>query len=195
MVTIHKVLRFLSLACLLLAAGLQSAVADSLTASVDRTQISTNESRQLSLSASMEVSFSFNSLDLRLPSPDLDPLQEDFEIVDQRQRYSFQSINGQNRANITWNLTLMPKRTGTLTIPSLKFREAQSESIQIQVTETPAGSRQHEPVLLEAQVSKDELFVQEQLIYTLRLHYLHDILGGDLSAPELPDAIVKQIDK
>lgn len=195
MVTIHKVLRFLSLACLLLAAGLQSAVADSLTASVDRTQISANESLQLSLSASMDVSFSFNMLDLRLPSPDLDPLQEDFEIVDQRQRYSFQSINGQNRANITWNLTLMPKRTGTLTIPSLKFREAQSESIQIQVTETPADSRQHEPVFLEAQVSKDEVFVQEQLIYTLRLHYLHDILGGDLSAPELPDAIVKQIDK
>src|SRR5690606_3965701 len=70
-----------------------------------------------------------------------------------------------------------------------------SESIQIRVSEPASGTRQHESVFLEAQISKDEVFVQEQLIYTLRLHYLSDILGGELSAPELTDAIVKQIDK
>lgn len=195
MVTMHKVLRFISMACLLLSGGLQTAWADSLVASVDRTEITANESLQLSLTASLDVSFSLNFLNLQLPSPDLEPLREDFEIVDQRQRYSFQNINGQNRANITWNYTLMPKRSGTLTIPPLQFRDAQSESIQIRVAEPAAGNRQHEPVFLEAQISKDEVFVQEQLIYTLRLHYLNDILGGELSAPEPTDAIVKQIDK
>src|SRR5690606_31639455 len=195
MVTMHKVLRFISMACLLLTCGLQTALADSLAASVDRTEISADESLQLSLVATLDVNFSLNFLNLQLPSPDLEPLREDFEIVDQRQRYSFQNINGQNRANVTWSFTLMPKRSGTLTIPPLEFRDARSESIQIRVSEPASGTRQHESVFLEAQISKDEVFVQEQLIYTLRLHYLSDILGGELSAPELTDAIVKQIDK
>lgn len=183
------------LACLVMACGLQGARADSLVASVDRTELPANESLQLSLSASIEVSFGFNLFDLRLPSPDFAPLQEDFEILDQRQRYNFQSINGQNQANVTWTLTLLPKRSGTLTIPPLQFRNAQSESIQIQVSEQAPGSIQRESVFLEVQVSKDRVFVQEQLIYTLRLYYQQDILGGELSAPELADAVVRQIDK
>lgn len=181
----------------LLLIGWRSAAADSLEAQVDRRELALDETLQLQLTGTLEPNFSnFSILNLNLPSPELEPLHQDFEILDQRQRYNFRSINGRNQAEVTWTYRLLPKRSGDLVIPALKFRDAESRPIPIRVLPAASGNTSRaQDLFLEADISKERAHVQEQLIYSLRLYYRNPLLRGELSAPEIPNAIVKPLGK
>src|SRR5690606_6363760 len=185
----------LGLSLLIATLGTTALAPNRLDASVDRTRLSANESLQLSLTGSMEVQFNFNIFNLSLPSPELEPLLKDFQIIDQRQRYNMQSINGKNHATVTWVYTLMPKRSGTLQIPSLKFKDAVSEPIEVEVSPRAANTGTPDAVFLKAEINQESAFVQEQLIYSLKLHYQDTLLNGDLTEPEVANAVIKPLEK
>ncbi|UZE97576.1 BatD family protein [Alkalimarinus alittae] len=185
--------------CSTLSTPLFAADEDELYASVDRTQIYQNETIELTIIGQLELELNFSNLfnlrNMELPAPDIGSLEKDFAIVDQQQKYNIQSINGDNKATITWVYSLAPKRTGELTVPAIKHNEKTSKPVIIKVLEGKPSVDDGRPpmIFMEAEVDKQEVYVQEQIVYTLRLYYADNLAGGELSSPELNNAIIEQV--
>ena len=167
-----------------------------LNASVDRSKIYEMDTLNLTVEGDIDVDFSFGGLMNfglnQTEKPDTSGIERDFEILDTQQSYNMQSINGQSRAKVLWRYTLAPRQAGILEIPPIKFKDAQTKALQVTVIEGTAPKNSSEPpsVFLEVETDKTEAYVQEQIIYTLRL-YTQGLINGELSEPSSPDAIIE----
>ncbi|WLQ15055.1 BatD family protein [Hahella aquimaris] len=173
---------------------------DSLNVSVDRQEVRQNESLQLTITSKLEVDSAldfFNLNTLSIPQPDVGELDKDFEVMDRQQSYRVQIENNKNNSVITWVYTLLPKRSGDLEIPAVKYKDNESQSIAIKVVDTSqqAVAKEEKPVFLEAEVDNKSVYVQQQLIYTIRLFYSDDMLRGELTHPDHTDILAKQLGK
>jgi hypothetical protein len=65
--------------------------------------------------------------------PDLSPLEKDFSIVQRSVRHSTRSFNGRTTQRSTLELTLMPRTSGSLRIPSLRFGAENSPALTVTV--------------------------------------------------------------
>ena len=126
------------LALLLFAAQAQAAT---FSASVDRKEVTEQDTFNLMLRYSEQVGFG---------SPDLTPLQNDFQILNQQRSNQFRSVNGKTESFTEWTLTLTAKRSGQLTIPPIRFDDQQSQPITISVRELSAD--------VKAQIAKEFFF-------------------------------------
>lgn len=184
----------------MLAASTAAAQAsDSLDVMVDRNTLYESETLSLTIKGETELELSLDALmnlrSLDLPEPDIKDLRVDFDVLDQRQSYSLRSINGEHSAEITWTYQLAPRRAGELTIPAISFKGTQSSPRTIEVkpgspAQTDSADR---PAWVEASINKDRAFIQEQLVLTLRLFYEGSLISGDLTEPELGNAILEPL--
>ncbi len=167
----------------------------------DRTNLHENEALTLTVVGGMELSVNLDSLfnlgSLELPAPDIEKLENDFEILGQNQKYSVRNVNGDTEAEITWTYQLAPRRTGSLTIPELNFNDARSDPITITVQAGSASDEAGEPraAFIELAADKDKVYVQEQLVLTVKLFFTGNLIRGDLTEPEHPDAIIETLGK
>lgn len=131
---VKRTVTLLALLWLVLASAVQ---ADELRVEPDRTRLYEGEVLTLTVKGRMKIDinlgnlFDFNLSDL--PSPDIEKVEPDFEILARNQRYSIQTINGDMVGEITWTYQLAPTRTGTLSIPPLTFKGTTSKAIDIEV--------------------------------------------------------------
>ncbi len=153
---------------------------------MDRTQIETNETLQLT------VRYSGKS-----PSgePDFSAIEKDFSIASNSKQQQYSWVNGESTSYTDWKLLLIPKRQGKLAIPSLIFMGSRSQAVAINVlpANTSASTSSGQPVFIETTVDKDMAFIQEQVILTHRLHYSVPLQDISISEFEIPDAIIQQI--
>ncbi len=163
----------------------------SLVASVDRTIISDQDSIILTVRASDEA---FNT------KPDFSAIEADFEIISNssRSNSSFTIINGKTSA-VSYKdheLILRPKRIGTLMIPPIPAGNVFSQPISILVQQrTPAQRAQMDRfVFFETDVDTTETYVQEQVLYAVKLFYTGDVSGDFSQALVLPDAVVETLE-
>lgn len=167
----------------------------------DRSQLYEGEVLTVTVIGSMEIDINLSNLfsfDLsQLPSPDIEKAEPDFEILARNQRYSVQTVNGDMIGEITWTYQLAPTRTGTLAIPSLSFKDSTSEPVSIEVLD---GAPPDQPAALrdsfiELSADKAEVFIQEQLVLTVQLFFSGNLIRGELSQPEHPDAVIESLGK
>ncbi len=135
------------------------ALADSLTASVDRNQLGSGETFELRLKYAGQTT----------SDPDLSPLEKEFEVLSTHQQNQFSFMSGSSTSYTEWRIQLLPKKSGTLTIPSLTFKGVSSKAITLQVTDRPTSSLKNQPVYVETELDKSTVYVQEQLLLTLRI--------------------------
>ena len=158
----------------------------SLSSTVDRTQIETNETLQLTVRYSGKA-----------PSgePDFSGIERDFSIASNSRQQQYSWVNGQSTSYTDWKILLIPKRQGKLTIPSLNFMGSRSQAVVINVrpANPSANATSGQPVFIETTVDKDMAFIQEQIILTHRLHYSVPLQDISISEFEIPDAIIQQI--
>ena len=145
-----------------------------LTATVDKTIISDIDLLTLTVRATAE---SFNE-EIEFPG-----IEDNFEIVNQssRENRSISIINGET-TNVSYKdhvFTLRPKKTGDLIIPSIIAGMKKTRAIRIRVSEKTNAQRQmmKEFVFFETNVNKDLVYVQEQILYTVKLFYRDSIRG------------------
>lgn len=189
--------------CLILISLMTSAFAimaeTTLTASVDRNKIYESDTLNLIIMGEIEMDFSLGGImnfgRNQLEAPNTDALSKDFEILDQKQSYNMQSINGDTTAQVTWSYSLAPKRTGSLKIPTIKYKDAASNELTIRVMKGKAPQDANNPpqVFIEATIDKSEAYIQEQIVYTLRLYSADRLASGELSVPESNDAIIEAL--
>ena len=128
--------------------------------------------------------------------PDFTPLNPDWEILGRAQSSQFQIINGTSSHLVIYNLTLMPKRAGYLTLPALCFAKDCSQPLVIEVTDKPRGDAgQNERLILEADIRPRQSVTQAQLLLRVRLLRRVDLREGSLSEPEPAgvEAVVKKL--
>jgi hypothetical protein len=162
-----------------------TALAAELTARVDRSVISENETVQLIVRLNEQVGFS---------SPDFSALKDDFDILSQQRSSQFRSINGRTEEFTDWTLVLSPKATGTLSIPPFTFQGAVSDPVDITVTKAGSASGELQEIFVEVETSKPEVFVQEELLLTIKIHT--GILLRDASMNEeleVDNAVVENV--
>ncbi|MFV1872299.1 MAG: BatD family protein [Oleiphilus sp.] len=189
-----KIVSFLSLLFVMLTAQANTV----LTASVDRNKIYEIDTLNLTIQGQIDMELSFGGLMSfglgQNEAPEIPGLEDNFDILDTQQSYNMQSINGESMAKVYWKYTLAPKKTGTLTIPSASYKGAQTQAITVNVIQGKAPKSASEPpaVFFEVETDKQEAYVQEQIIYTLRL-YTQGLVNGELSEPSSTDAIFEPL--
>ncbi|MDC0662126.1 BatD family protein [Marinobacter sp. SS21] len=191
--------RLRTLLALLLMLPVVPALGANLTVEPSRTELHEGETLTLVIKSTMKLSFSLDNIfDLGmpdLPMPDIDKLEPDFKVLSQNQSYSIQTINGDMHGDVTWTFEIAPTRTGTLQIPALSFKGATSEPIDISVRSgtAPHSTAEPKPAFIELSADKDQLYVQEQLVITVRLFFTGNLIRGELSEPKHPTALIETL--
>ncbi|MBF7073271.1 protein BatD [Glaciecola sp. MH2013] len=153
--------------------------------SVDKNPMLIDEAVQLIVTA--QGSPSSNQLDLSM-------LEKDFRLSSTSVSQASRSINFQTTKTTTWVTQLFPKTTGTFTIPSLTVDGKTSDPIRLRVLPVSAAQgAAPRDFFITAEVDMDEVYLQQQIKYTAKLFMRQNIQRGSIQAPELADAIIKQV--
>ena len=158
-----------------------------LTSKVNRTVLDSNETLQLRVRLDAQA---FTS------EPDFTPLQTDFEILSNSRQQQYSSVNGKAVSYTDWNLTLLPKRTGIILIPSLKYKREISNAVEVTVraaTTSGSAASGKQPIYTETLVDKPAVYIQEQIILTHRLYTSVQLRDYSLSELDIPGAIVQRL--
>lgn len=192
---------FILISLLLTMAG-QAMAANDLIVEPDRTRLYEGEVLTLTVKGSTKIDINLSNLfdfDMsNLPKPDIEKVEDDFEILARNQQYSIRTINNEMIGEITWTYQLAPKTTGKLMIPALKFRDSESDPVTIEVISGTAPDQEADASrdsFIELAADKDEVYVQEQLVLTIKLFFTGNLIRGELSEPEHPHAIIESLGK
>ncbi len=177
--------QFAALALLIL--GLLGSQAQAaLTAAADRTQIALGDTLRLEVTAT-------EGEDLNAIS--LIGLDQDFEILQRSSSSSVNVINGKRSARDQLILTLTPRRTGQLTIPTLTDGNAKTQALTIKVDEAPSAPSGGDSVVFSAELDKSSVYVQGQLLLTLRIQQAVNLDARSVSELQIEGAFVKSLDQ
>ena len=155
---------------------------------VDRNPVAVDESFTLTLKSD-------ENLD---SNPDLSVLQLDFDVLGQTRGSSIQIINGNATQSTHWQISLMAKRSGQLTIPAIMAGKQTTQPIALNVTavDQAQAAQQSGELFIEVNADPRTAYVQQQMIFTARLYRNVNIGNGStLSDPKFPgmDAVVERL--
>lgn len=128
--------------------------------------------------------------------PDFSVLEKDFRVLGKQFGSSTNLSSRGINTETNWIVNLMPKRKGTLTIPALSFDGVLSKPITVTVTEAsqPSGAQNAQQlVFLEADVDSREVYVQQQVNFTLRLYRRTDLHDPSLVMPDVENAVQEKL--
>lgn len=132
--------------------------------------------------------------------PDLQPLQENFKILNSRTSQHIIIKNGQRSRSSQWVVTLVREHAGRVTIPPLSLGAVLTPALQIDVQPAPdIAALEATAAWLELELHPRSAFVQQQtkLVVKVMRRQGVDLDGATLSAPEFTggDMVVEAIDK
>ena len=154
----QPVLRLRHALWLWLAAGAVCAQDITLQASVDRTTVRENESFTYILAVQGQAR----------GEPDASMLATDFEVLQRSRNTSIQMVGGRTSQITEWRFQLMPRRSGSFTLPPMELAGTLSNPVEVQVLPALANDAPGD-IFLEVEISPATAFVQSQVIYTQRL--------------------------
>lgn len=181
--TIAKILS-VCLALYLLTMGSMARAA--LIASVDRQQLALGDTVRLELSATEEED---------LNTIALDKLTADFEILQRSSKSSMQIINGQRSHSRQLIIDLAPLREGQLTIPALGDGNSTSRPLSITVSAAPQAPAADSQVIFEAEVDHNSVYVQGQIVLTLRIQQAINLESRSISELKLDHAFIRPFEQ
>lgn len=145
---------------------------------LDRTRVTEGET----------VTLTFRTDDTRQSlEADFSALEKDFVILDRRSETQLSIVNGRQAAVVRLLLTVEPRRSGELTIPSLDFGGSRSEPKVLTVEPAPElepGALP--PVFIEVEIAPAEgpYYVHAQLGLIVRVFYQQNLTEAAISQPE-----------
>jgi len=169
----------------LLMLGCQAS-ASALVARVDRTQLSLDETVELTLETGDITAFG---------RPNLQPLDGLFKVFDSRQVNQLSGANGEARTITQWLITLQPLQTGYVVIPPLQLGDWRSEPITLHVSEPGnEGSDTLAPIFIDSSLDQDSVYVQAQVVLTLRIYHSVSLYDDSTLSPlQMSDALVERL--
>jgi len=152
---------------------------------LDRSHISLGDTVTLNIQASGPID-----------TPDLSPLQNDFQVLGTSRSSSVQITNGKSEATSQLGIALKPLHAGAIRIPPLGVDGAKTQPLMLQVAAAPAGGvgKLGDSVFMEASVLSSSPWVGQQTVYTVRLFYLPGV-DGALGDPSADGARLVKLDR
>lgn len=126
---------------------------------------------------------------------DFASLEADFRVTGPSVSQSMQIVNGQSSQSTSWQLSLFPRRTGTLAIPAFQIGALSSEPISLEVQPASQASGKGAELFLQNSFSSESVHVQQMLYYEIKIYFKGELQRGNLSQPELAGADVEQVGK
>ncbi len=167
---------------------LNNAIAASqISATIDKNPVVVNESFILKITVDDDVDT--NALDTSA-------LLKDFVVGRTSVNSQTSMVNFKTTRTTTWNTLLISKKAGDFTIPPLTIEGIQSKAIQVKVlAEKDPRADQQKDLFITSEVSTREVYVQQQLTLTVKLHFSTELKRGSLTEPTLEGASITQIGK
>ena len=178
--------RLISAVLLAFAVFATQAFAQQIELSVDRNELARGET----LTLTIRVYDQRQGMQL-----DLTPLTQDFDVLGTRTSSQIRSINGVTESWTDYVITLFPEKEGELTIPALSILNQTTDPISINVVNAgPRSNQGGDDLYLEIEVNKDSVYVQEQLLFTVRLFYtINGIRNPVFTELEMEDTVTQLI--
>jgi BatD DUF11 like domain len=158
----------------------------SLSVSVDRQQVYVGDTLELNIIADGNE---------ELSQLDYSELQQNFELLQRSTSSNRSIINGQSTHERKLSIVLTPRRTGLLRIPSFSLAGQTTRAISINVSARPKLAPQDEVVLFEAELDREQVYVQGQVLLTLRLQQAINLDSRSITELQLDNAFVKQLNQ
>lgn len=170
---------------LLLLSFFSHAEVTSVTATIDRNPVMLDEAITLSVVAEGDAARdAFNS----------SALLQDFVVGRTSVSSQTSIVNFTSKQTTTWTTTLFPRKVGKFVIPAIAIENQQSQPINVNVTPVQQGAgAPTRDYYVTAQISDDNVYLQQQLQYTVKLFLASQIERGSLQAPELENGQIQQI--
>ncbi|WP_282066529.1 BatD family protein [Vibrio rotiferianus] len=137
-----------------------SVFAQSLQASVNKTQVAKNEVINLRIMADTE---------LGSDAIDFDVLKQDFFLGQPRYGRSSNNINGHKTVRTEWSISIAPMKEGVVTIPSFSADGMTTEPIKLQVTKGQAEPDMDELISFNMDVDNRTLYPQQYATVRMQL--------------------------
>ena len=152
-------------------------------ASIDRAHLEKGETFELVL-----------HLDNFDTQPDLDVLDKDFTVYNTSTSSKTTIINGQQSSQFEMIVTLMPNKTGKLTIPAIKVGNQSTRPINIEVDKELSNEeeRNYQDLFAIGSLATDETYINVPVLYTLRLYYATPILSLQPKPFDIKNSTIKQ---
>lgn len=177
-----------SVACLFISLFTLPAYAlNSVTATVDKNPAIINESVILNIVADDDVNR--NALDTT-------PLLKDFIVGRVGVSSQTSMVNFSTTRTTRWEVILIPRKSGTITIPALTVEGKQTAPISLTVlSASSAQARNQQNIFITSELNEKQVYVQQLLTLTVKLHFNAELKRASLSEPSLPGATIEQIGK
>lgn len=158
-----------------------------ITASIDTNPVMSNESIVLTVVA--DDSVDRDALDTSV-------LLTNFIVARTEVSSQTSMVNFKTSRTTRWQIVLIPRKRGNLTIPSLTVDGHQSQPINIQVIEQgSASSNQQQDIFISTELSSNDIYVQQLVTLTIKLHIGVQLQRGSLTEPNLKGAAIEQVGK
>jgi hypothetical protein len=135
--------------------------------------------------------------DLGGGTPDLSALEADFDVLGTASGSRVQIINGRHSASRNWQVTLAPKRAGTLEVAPIPVGDEQTQPLRLTVAEAPAGAAgaPGDELFLEVEVGRGDgpVMVQQQIPLTVRLFSAVPLRVGELTEPRPEGGVLERL--
>lgn len=129
--------------------------------------------------------------------PNLIPLQKDFTVAGTERSMSYTVVNGRAQSTCHWTVTLMPNKAGILPIPMLAIGPVMTKASSIEVLGEPGraafgtlSSDKNEALMLKTVTNPKAPFVNQQVLYTVRLYNSQRLLDASYQPPAVEDSLV-----
>lgn len=153
------------------------------TAKLEREQIRINETVRLLI----ETDAAGES------QPDLSMLEQHFKIIGRSSGQNISIVDGKQSVVRRWTIELEPKSVGSFSLDPINLGSEQSNRLRIAILPAAKTASTGAEVFIEVETDADSVYVQQQLLLSVKLFLRARLLDGSLSDPEPDDAIVRRV--
>ena len=127
--------------------------------------------------------------------PELGAIKQMFDVLASSSEKRVGIVNGRASEVTTWTFELMPKKAGEFAIPQVRVGSLQTNSVALRVTPPPTSSAAPADVFMELEAQPSTVYVQSQVVVTLRLFVGVSTGRATLTQPEIAggEAIVEKL--
>ncbi|MCZ8528111.1 BatD family protein [Alteromonas sp. PRIM-21] len=168
----------------LLVSAAAYAEVNSVEATIDRNPVMLDEAIRLTITAD-------GSADR--DAFDSSPLLKDFVVGRTSVSSQTSIVNFDTKRTTVWTTTLFPRKEGTFTIPSLTIEGKSTKPIQVEVIPVQEQSNVARDYFVTTDIDLNEAYLNQQLLYTVKLFLSSNIERGSLQAPEMQNAEITQL--
>lgn len=129
--------------------------------------------------------------------PDLSVLENDFQILGRSQSQNYSLINGHASRTHSWNVTLLPKKTGEITIPAVQVGNETTQPIHLVIQgQSKTPGLDGKDVFLKVELTdtdKKDYYVQQQIVVKVKFFHRIRFANASLSEFKLDNTVVEKI--